>query len=101
MSGSNDGFVGRSDQAGVPRLLAGLIGPPAGAAARRAAVLGADSQVAHSQKGGSMRIMRWIGIAVVGVIALLMLVWSVICASYPTWNPWTPPLLHNFLGYLN
>jgi len=33
-------------------------------------------------------------------IALAMLAWSVVCASYPTWNPWTPPLLHILLGYL-
>ncbi|HIQ21213.1 MAG TPA: DUF2029 domain-containing protein, partial [Planctomycetes bacterium] len=33
-------------------------------------------------------------------LALLLLVASVLSASYPTWNPWTHPWLLNFLHYL-
>ena len=33
-------------------------------------------------------------------LALLLLVLSVMSASYPTWNPWTQPWLWNFLTYL-
>jgi hypothetical protein len=35
------------------------------------------------------------------VIALLMLVVSVLSASYPTWNPWTLPWIMDYLRYLN
>ncbi len=30
---------------------------------------------------------------------LVLLALSVLAVSYPTWNPWTPPWLMNFLGY--
>ena len=33
-------------------------------------------------------------------VALVLLAWSVMSASYPTWNPWTQPWLWNFLSYL-
>lgn len=33
-------------------------------------------------------------------LALVLLVLSVMSASYPTWNPWTHPWLWNFLAYL-
>ncbi len=33
-------------------------------------------------------------------IGLVLLALSVLAASYPTWNPWTPPWIMNFLGYL-
>ena len=29
-----------------------------------------------------------------------LLALSVLSASYPTWNPWTPPWIMNFLGYM-
>ncbi|HEY2893089.1 MAG TPA: hypothetical protein VGJ16_02705, partial [Pirellulales bacterium] len=32
-------------------------------------------------------------------IALVLLTWSVMSASYPTWNPWTHPWLWNFLEH--
>jgi hypothetical protein len=33
--------------------------------------------------------------------ALVLLAVSALSASYPTWNPWTQPWLHNFLDYLD
>jgi hypothetical protein len=33
-------------------------------------------------------------------VALVLLVLSVLSASYPTWNPWTHPWLMNFMQYL-
>jgi hypothetical protein len=33
-------------------------------------------------------------------LGLLLLALSALSASYPTWNPWTPPWIMNFLGYL-
>lgn len=33
-------------------------------------------------------------------LALVLLVLSVMSASYPTWNPWTHPWLWNFISYL-
>jgi hypothetical protein len=35
------------------------------------------------------------------LIAMLMLAVSVLSASYPTWNPWTPPWIMDYLRYLN
>jgi hypothetical protein len=34
-------------------------------------------------------------------VALLLLVVSVLSASYPTWNPWTLPWLMDYLRYLS
>jgi hypothetical protein len=34
------------------------------------------------------------------LIALLLLAVSVLSASYPTWNPWTPPWIWDHLNYL-
>jgi hypothetical protein len=31
---------------------------------------------------------------------LLLLLFSVLSASYPTWNPWSSPWIMNFMGYL-
>ena len=33
-------------------------------------------------------------------LAYLLLGFSVLSVSYPTWNPWTQPWLWNFLTYL-
>ncbi len=33
-------------------------------------------------------------------VGLVLLALSAMAASYPTWNPWTPPWIMNFLGYL-
>jgi hypothetical protein len=33
-------------------------------------------------------------------LGLIFLAFSVISASYPTWNPWTPPWLMDFMQYL-
>lgn len=32
-------------------------------------------------------------------VALVLLMWSVMSATYPTWNPWTHPWLWNFLEH--
>jgi hypothetical protein len=32
-------------------------------------------------------------------IALVLLAFSVLSASYPTWNPWTQPWIFNWLDY--
>jgi hypothetical protein len=33
------------------------------------------------------------------VFAAMLLVFSVLSASYPTWNPWTHPWIYNFLAW--
>jgi hypothetical protein len=33
-------------------------------------------------------------------VGLALLALSTLSANYPTWNPWTPPWIMNFLGYL-
>jgi hypothetical protein len=33
-------------------------------------------------------------------LALVLLALSSLSAAYPTWNPWTPPWIMNFLGYM-
>jgi len=33
-------------------------------------------------------------------IGLILLAWSVVCASYPVWNPWTSPMLQDFMDQL-
>ena len=33
-------------------------------------------------------------------LALVLMALSVLSVSYPTWNPWTPPWIHNFLPWM-
>ena len=52
----------------------------------------AHADVAGGRPPGHRRWSRGVG--------LMLLALSVVAASYPTWNPWSPPWIMNYLGYL-